>query len=233
MIMLMCRRSLNRHADPRPSRVPPVEVRRLHLPSIDETKDQQGCQLDDNGRRSFGQITLWLTLGIEGVLTMGITVLAVHLRIGIPPPNSTQIAEVARSAQSSGLFGAFQATTALLLLAAASSSLQAGPGLLKALSRHVQGGQAVGILSAILGSTNKHHTPYWGLLLYSMVSALVVVAAQVDDQQLVLFYAVAVFMSFLAGLLAMTHCAFQEHRATSLLINKWERNDDRCIHVAD
>ena len=51
---------------------------------------------------------------------MGITMLAVHLRIGIPPPNSTQIAEVARSAQSSGLFGAFQATTALLLLAAAS-----------------------------------------------------------------------------------------------------------------
>ena len=54
-------------------------------------------QLDQQGRKRFGRITLWLTLGIVGGLTLGITALAVHLGIGIPPNNSTQIAEVARA----------------------------------------------------------------------------------------------------------------------------------------
>src|SRR5438067_12994607 len=91
-------------------------------------------QLDDAGRRRFGRVTLWLMLAIVIVLTAGLAALAVHLRVGVPPANSTQIAEVARAATGSGaLFAAFQMTTAMLLLAAASSSFQAGPGLLKAL----------------------------------------------------------------------------------------------------
>src|SRR5207237_836587 len=92
-------------------------------------------QLDDEGRRRFGQTTLWLTLVIVGGLTLGLTALAVRLGIGIPAAGSTQIDELARAAATPALFAVFQLGTSLLLLAAASSSFQAGPGLCKALAR--------------------------------------------------------------------------------------------------
>jgi hypothetical protein len=176
-------------------------------------------QLDDPGRRRFGRITLWLMLGIVVALTVGLSVLAVRLRIGIPPANSTQIAEVARAATGDGsLFAAFQVTTAILLLAAASSSFQAGPGLLKALSR-VGGG--VGVLPSPLGRANRHHTPYWGVAVFLVISAVIVAAAGAREQRLVLFYAVAVFAAFLCGLLAMAKFFRAEGRhlllTTSLL----------------
>jgi hypothetical protein len=48
-------------------------------------------QLDNQGRRRFGQGTLALTIVIVGVLTMGLTALAVHLHVGIPGHDETQI----------------------------------------------------------------------------------------------------------------------------------------------
>lgn len=170
-------------------------------------------QLDDAGRRRFGRITLWLTLAIVGTLTLGLTAEAVHLRIGIPPHDSTQIADLAKANVGRSLFAAFQLATALLLLAAASSSFQAGPGLLKALARRTHAtGLSTGILHGHLGTTNRHHTPYWAVLLFLCVSALVVLAAGASDQELVLFYAVSVFMSFLVGLLAMAKFGRAEGR---------------------
>jgi hypothetical protein len=48
--------------------------------------------------------------------------------VGIPGPDSTQIADIAHAAGGDGsLYALFQAASALLLLAAASSSFQAGP----------------------------------------------------------------------------------------------------------
>jgi amino acid transporter len=177
-------------------------------------------QLDGRGRKQFGQVTLWLTLLIVGGLTLGLTALAVALRVGIPPQNSTQIAELAQAAGSPALFALFQLTTALLLLSAASSSFQAGPGLLKALARHTgHHGRMQGILPAWMGRTNRHHTPYWGVVMYLLIAAGVVVAANAQDQELVLFYAVAVFVSFLMGLLAMVQFSRRERRLLSLLVN--------------
>jgi hypothetical protein len=177
-------------------------------------------QLDDHGRRRFGRITLWLTLGIVGTLTLGLTAIAVKLHIGIPSHDSTQIADVARASVGSHLFAAFQVFTALLLLAAASSSFQAGPGLLKALSRRThRSGSETGVLHPRLGATNIHHTPYWAVALFLVVSALVGVAAGARDQELVLFYAVSVFMSFLVGLIAMARFSWQSGRRVSLAMN--------------
>jgi hypothetical protein len=176
-------------------------------------------QLDDAGRRRFGRVTLWLTLGIVGILTLGLTALAVRLGIGIPPAESTQVAELARATRIHTLFAAFQAVTALLLLAAASSSFQAGPGLLKALARQDYAAGATGILPAWLGRTNRHHTPYWGVALYAVLAALVVALAGGRDQVLVLFYAVAVFLSFLVGLLAMASLTLRDHRPIQVAIN--------------
>jgi hypothetical protein len=177
-------------------------------------------QLGQSGRRRFGQITLWLTIVIVGGLTLGLTALAVRLRIGIPPAHSTQIADLARVAGSPWLFAAFQLTTALLLLAAASSSFQAGPGLLKALARSTDGrGNTVGILPAWMGRVNRHHTPYYGVALYLVVAALVILAAGARDQELVLFYAVAVFLSFLIGLIAMAQISRREGQKLSLAVN--------------
>ncbi|MGZ4480906.1 MAG: amino acid permease [Gaiellales bacterium] len=174
-------------------------------------------QLDRAGKIHFGQVTLWLTLAIVAWLTLSLTVLAVRLRVGIPPQDSTQIAEVARAAVGPGImFAAFQLTSAVLLLAAASSSYQAGPGLLKALAR---GGPGVGVLPGPLGRSNTHHTPYWGVALFLGVSALVVTAAGGREQELVLFYAVAVFVSFLFGLLSMAEFSRREGRRLFLVVN--------------
>ena len=170
-------------------------------------------QLDDDGRRRFGRITLWLTLAIVGVLTLGLTAIAVHLRIGIPRPDSTQIADIAHASVGPHVYAAFQLFTALLLLAAASSSFQAGPGLLKALARRTSAaGRTTGILHPHLGAANRHHTPYWAVLLFVIVSAAVVLAAGGRDQVLVLYYAVAVFMSFLVGLVSMAKFERGERR---------------------
>jgi amino acid transporter len=177
-------------------------------------------QLDDRGRRRFGRITLWLTLAIVGTLTLGLTALAVKLHIGIPERDSTQIADVAKASVGGHLFAAFQICTALLLLAAASSSFQAGPGLLKALSRRThRSGTETGVLHPRLGTTNVHHTPYWAVALFFIVSALVVVAARAHDQELVLFYAVSVFMSFLVGLIAMAKFSRTAGKRASLAMN--------------
>jgi len=171
-------------------------------------------QLDDRGRRRFGRVTLWLMLAIVVTLTAGLAGLALHLRVGLPPANSTQIASVARTAAGSGtLFAAFQLTTAVLLLAAASSSFQAGPGLLKALAR----GGGVGVLPGRLGRTNGYHTPYWGVLVFLAVSAAIVVGAGGREQRLVLFYAVAVFVAFLCGLLSMARFFRREGRRALLV----------------
>jgi amino acid transporter len=177
-------------------------------------------QLDDAGRRQFGRITLWLTLGIVGTITLGLAIEAHRLRIGVPPADTTQIAELARVAAPAPVFALFQLMTALLLLSAASSSFQAGPGLLKALARHTShDGHSLGILPRGLGSTNSHHTPYWGVVLFTLISAAVVAAAGGQDQELVLFYAVSVFLSFLAGLAAMARFAKQGRRPGSLVLN--------------
>ena len=177
-------------------------------------------QLDDRGRRRFGRITLWLTLVIVGTLTLGLTAIAVSLHIGIPRPDSTQIADVARASVGGHLFAVFQVFTALLLLAAASSSFQAGPGLLKALARRThRTGAETGVLHPRLGTTNVHHTPYWAVALFFAISSLVVVAAGARDQELVLFYAVSVFMSFLVGLLAMARFSRKDRKLASLAMN--------------
>jgi amino acid transporter len=177
-------------------------------------------QLDDAGRRRFGRVTLWLTLAIVGTLTLGLTAIAVRLKIGIPAHDSTQIADVAKASVGHDLFATFQIVTALLLLAAASSSFQAGPGLLKALARRTRAaGSDTGILHPRLGVVNEHHTPYVAVAVFIAVSAVVVAAAGAKDQELVLFYAVSVFLSFLAGLLAMARFARREGRRISMAVS--------------
>ncbi len=188
----------------------------------------QLAQLDDDGRRHFGRVTLWATLAIVGTLTLGLTALAVHLKVGVPDgKNATLVGELARAVHSPGVFEFFDVTGSLLLLAAASSSFQAGPGLLKALARRdpddtfedSERSPVTGVLPHWLGRTNKHHTPYVGVVLYLLVSAVVVVVAQAREQELVLYYAVAVFISFLAGLTAMAKFSRQEGRRAALIGN--------------
>jgi hypothetical protein len=180
------------------------------------------AQLDQLGpgeRRRFARTTITLTLVIVAALTIGLAELATRLHVGIPRRDSTQIADIATAAAGKGtIYAVFQVSSALLLLAAASSSFQAGPGLLKALSRHPRSA-GVGILPRSLGETNRHHTPYWSVVVYILVSAAVLVAASGREQELVLFYAVAVFVSFLAGLAAMTRFSLRERRHGLAAVN--------------
>ena len=160
-------------------------------------------QLDSGGKAWFGRGTLLLTIGIVGTLTMGLTALAVHLHVGVPKADSTQIADLAHTAAGNGgLYAFFQLASSVLLLAAASSSFQAGPGLLKALARSGPGGEQ-GLLPPRFARTNRHHTPVAAVVVYALIAAGIILAASGQEQELVLVYAVAVFVSFLAGLLAM------------------------------
>src|SRR5437899_2377380 len=146
-------------------------------------------QLSNRGRWRFGRGTLALTIGIVGVLTIGLTALAVHLHVGIPRSDSTQIADLARTAVGGGpLYAFFQLSSSLLLLAAASSSFQAGPGLLKALARRGPSGQP-GLLPAPLARTNRHHTPVAAVVAYALISAVIILLASGQEQELVLVYA--------------------------------------------
>ena len=176
-------------------------------------------QLDADDRRRFARGTLLLTFAIVAVLTLALAGLAVRLHVGVPASDSTQIADIARAASGHGpVFALFQASSALLLLAAASSSFQAGPGLLKALSRHRESA-GVGILPRALGQANRHHTPYWSVVVYIAVSAVVLLAAGGLEQELVLFYAVAVFVSFLAGLGAIARFSRRDGRRLLAAVN--------------
>lgn len=167
-------------------------------------------QLGNRGRWLFGRGTLLLTIAIVGSLTLALTALAVHLHVGIPGPDSTQIADLAQTATGNGfVFALFQLASSLLLLAAASSSFQAGPGLLKALARRGPSGQP-GLLPAALGRANRHHTPVTAVVVYALISAAIVLIAGGHEQELVLVYAVAVFVSFLAGLLAMARFSHRQ-----------------------
>jgi hypothetical protein len=179
------------------------------------TSIAQLAQLDDRDRARFGRGTLGATLGIVGVLTIGLTALAVHLHIGIPSADNTQIGNLAEAAAGrGGLFAFFQLSSGLLLLAAAASSFQAGPGLLKALAHGRAEGQP-GLLHEALGRTNRHHTPVAAVGVYAAIATAIILAASGQEQELVLVYAVAVFVSFLAGLLAMA--SFSRRRGAHLL----------------
>jgi hypothetical protein len=167
-------------------------------------------QLDNAGRVRFGRTTLWLMVGIVVWLTAGITVVGVRLGVGLPPGSSTWVAQVAQAAVGRGaLFAAFQVSSAVLLLAAASSSFQAGPGLLKALAR---GGGGAEVLPGFLSLRNRHHTPYWGVGVFLAAAAILVVVAGGQEQRLVLFYAVAVFIAFWCGLASMTRLFHRDRR---------------------
>jgi hypothetical protein len=177
-------------------------------------------QLDNDGRKRFGHLSLLGTLLIVGILTMGFTALAVRLGVGLPVGESTLTAEIARASVNGSLFAVFQAVIILLLVAASSSAFQAGPGLLKALARErTEDDEATGILPEWLGRANRYYTPYWSVLVYGVLAAAVVLAGQADEQELVLFYAVSVFLSFQAGLLAMVAFSYREGKWLSFALN--------------
>ncbi len=166
-------------------------------------------QLDDRGRVRFGQLTIWLMVAIVAVLTLAVTGLVVRFGLGLPGPDSTLLADVARrSTNGDGWFTAFQVFSALLLLAAAASSFLAGSGLLKALAAS-DGGR---LLPAPFAQINRAYAPPWGILALLIASVALIVAAGGDEQTIVRFYAVAVFASFLGALVAGTRLSWRDGR---------------------
>jgi hypothetical protein len=177
-------------------------------------------QLNRHDRRQFGLWTIWLTVGIVGCLTMGIASLAVTLDVGLPPSDSTLLAEVARSSVGGGgLFAAFQATSALLLLAAAASSYLAASGLLKALALMGQSRDVEGLVPKRFARANRFHTPPWGIGVVLVASAILIALAAGRDQEIVQFYAVSVFAGFLAALLGCARLSLRDRRWVELSIN--------------
>ena len=177
-------------------------------------------QLGRGDRRRFGQWTIWLTVGIVGVLTLGIALLAVTLDVGLPPADSTLLAEVARTSVGEGaVFAAFQAASALLLLAAAASSYLAASGLLKALSAVGAGTEHGGLVSDRFARVNRFHAPPWGIALVLALSATLIALASGRDQEIVHFYAVSVFAAFLAAMIGCARLSHRDGRWGELTVN--------------
>lgn len=177
----------------------------------------QLSQLDDRARRRFGRWTLWMMIGIVGALTVGFAAAAVRLGVGVPPEDSTLLAEVARRSVGDGLaFASFQAVSALLLLSAAASSYLAGSGVLKALA--TLGREGEGLVPSIFGRINRFLVPEWGVTVV-LVAAAILVAAGGREQRLVSFYAVAVFASFFAATIGCALLSYRDRRWGSLVLN--------------
>ncbi len=175
-------------------------------------------QLDDGRRRLFGQLTIWVMLAVVGFLTMAIAVLTVRLGVGAPGENSTLLADVARaSTDGNSLFAAFQSASALLLLAAAASSYLAGSGVLEALALH--GRDREGLLPRSLGVRNRWYAPPWGIAVLLGASLVLILAARGRDQEIVQFYAVAVFASFLGALVACAVLSWRSRRPAGFAVN--------------
>jgi len=167
-------------------------------------------QLDDRGRRLFGQLTLWVMLAVVGGLTISLAVLGVRLGVGPPASDSTLLADIAGSVTGKdGMFAAFQLASAALLLAAAASSYLAGSGLLKALALHGTDG---GLLPRSLGRVNRFYAPPVGLAVLVVSSICLITLAGGRDQEIVQYYAVAVFASFLGALVACAVLAYRDRR---------------------
>jgi hypothetical protein len=176
--------------------------------------------LDRPARRRFGQWTIWLTVGIVGALTVGITALAVTDGVGLPPADSTLLAEVARSSVGDGaLFAAFQAASALLLLAAAASSYLAASGLLKALALVGARDGSGGLVPRRFAVLNQFGVPPWGILLVLASSAALIGLARGHDQEIVRYYAVSVFAGFLGALLGCARLSYRDRRRAELAVN--------------
>lgn len=176
-------------------------------------------QLDDRARRRFGRGTLWSMVAIVGALTITLSALAVHLRVGTPDADSTLLADLGRAAVGDGAaFAAFQATSALLLLAAAASSYLAGAGVLKALSGVGLDG-TIGLLPERLHRENRFLVSHWGVGLILLLAAAMILAAGGREQELVKFYAVSVFASFLAATLACARLNLRDGRRTAAALN--------------
>lgn len=175
-------------------------------------------ELEDPDRIRFGRGTLWLMVVIVGSLTIGLAGAAVHLGTGLPPANSTLLAEVARKAVGGGaLFAGFQAASALLLLSAAASAYLAGSGVLKALA--TLGGGDQGLVPSRFGETNRFLVPPLGVALVLVIALILVAAAGGFEQHLVDYYAVAVFASFLAATLGCARLSHRDGRRLALVFN--------------
>lgn len=161
-------------------------------------------QVGPDGRRRVARVTLWTLVAVVGALSVLVAASAARLGDTGAGADSTLLADVARAALEPGAaFDAFQVVSALLLLAAAASAYLAGSGLLHALTRDL------GLLPAPLGHVNRFHATPAGLATVGAVAVGLVIAAAGEEQVLVGFYAVSVFLSFAGALAAV---AVLDHR---------------------
>ena len=173
-------------------------------------------RLDDDARRRIGQLTLWLMVAVVGTLTIALALLAVLLDVGLPQRDSTMLADVARVVTGGdGSFAAFQALSALLLLAAGASSYLAGSGLLEALARHGD----EGLLPRRFALVNRFDAPPWGVGALALAAGALIVLSGGRDQEIVQYYAVAVFAGFLGATVACARLSLRDRRYVMFAAN--------------
>ena len=120
-----------------------------------------------------------------------------------------------RGRRGAALFAFFHCPQPCSCSPPSASSFQAGPGLLQGARPGRPAGPGLLPRPPSAAST-RHHTPVRGVVVYVVISAVVLVAAGGQEQELVLVYAVAVFVSLSSsGLLAMARFSFLAPRRAS------------------
>ena len=162
-------------------------------------------QLDNRGRWRFGRGTLALTIVIVGGLTLGPD------RARRPPQrrhsrqrrHADREPRQGRRRRRARSSGSSSSPAACCCWPPPRPPSRRGP----ACSRRWPAAGPDGIAGLLPGRLarrhNEHHTPVLAVVVYAVISAAIILAASGQEQELVLVYAVAVFVSFLAGLLAM------------------------------
>jgi hypothetical protein len=138
-------------------------------------------------------------------------VLAVRLHVGIPGHDSTQIADVASAAAGKGDCTPSSRQAARCCWPPPARRSRSA----RACSRHCRGiPEAPASASCPAAWARRTGTTprCWSVVVYLIVSGGVLLAASGQEQELVLVDAVAVFVSFLAGLTAVFRFSLRDRR---------------------
>lgn len=132
--------------------------------------------------------TYWMS-GILGIMFAGISFLIIHFHI-LPIPNVTVLSQLAENVFGrSGIYYYIQITTMLVLYLAANTSYNGLPPLLSIMARD-------GYMPRYLGTRGERLSFSNGIILLSVMAALLIYIFQGNTDHLISLYAIGVFLSF-------------------------------------
>ena len=135
------------------------------------------------------QVTTYLMSGLLGLMFLGITFLLMHYHIN-PLAEVTALSQLAEITLGRGwIYYYIQITTMLILYLAANTSFNGLPPLLSILAKD-------GYMPRYLGARGERLNFSNGIILLTIIAAILIVLYQGNIEHLISLYAIGVFLSF-------------------------------------